>query len=96
MFDTVGSKQLYSGSKFKEGITIFYRLFIIFLFLLLSTVCASAAVPPSSINLSIEASTADLAAIINQSLPKELYKGQGGLGTSVTVLRTGPVVVTAS
>jgi hypothetical protein len=63
---------------------------------LLSTVCASAAVPPSSINLSVEASAADLAAIINQSLPKELYKGQGGLGTSVTVLRTGPIVVTAS
>ena len=41
-------------------------------------------------------STVDLATIINQSLPKELYKGQGGLGTSVTVLRTGPVVVTAT
>ncbi len=52
--------------------------------------------PPSSINLSVESSAADLAAIINQSLPKELYKGQGGLGTSVTVRRTGPVVVTAS
>ena len=73
-----------------------YRLLITFLFLLLSTVCASAAVPPSSINLSVEASTTDLAAIINQSLPKELYKGQGGLGTSVTVLRTGPVLVTAT
>ncbi len=42
------------------------------------------------------ASATDLAAIINQSLPKELYKGQGGLGTSVTVLRTGPIAVTAS
>lgn len=52
--------------------------------------------PPSSINLSVEASAADLAAIINQSLPKELYKGQGSLGTSVTVLRTGPVAVAAS
>ena len=58
--------------------------------------CASAAVPPSSINLSVETSAADLAAIINRSLPKELYKGQGGLGTSVTVLRTGPVAVTAT
>jgi len=38
----------------------------------------------------------DLAAIINQSLPKDLYKGQGGLGTSVTVLRTDPIVVTTS
>ncbi len=73
-----------------------YRLFILFSFLLISTVYASAAVPPSSINLSVEASSADLAAIINQSLPKELYQGQGGLGTSVTVLRTGPVVVTAT
>ncbi|MDD2337364.1 MAG: DUF4403 family protein [Geobacteraceae bacterium] len=52
--------------------------------------------PPSSINLRVEASTADLATIINQSLPKQLYKGQGGAGTSVTVLRTGPVVVTAT
>jgi len=53
-------------------------------------------VPPSSINLSVETSSADLATIINQSLPKELYQGKGGLGTSVTVLRTGPVVVTAT
>jgi len=59
-------------------------------------VCASAAVPPSSINLSIEATAADLATIINQSLPRDLYKGQGELGTSVTVVRTGPVVVTAA
>lgn len=66
------------------------------MFLLLSTVCTSAAVPPSSINLNVMASATDLAAIINQSLPKELYKGQGGLGTSVTVLRTGPIAVTAS
>ena len=88
--------QKYCRSSFKEDIAIIYRLFILFLFLLLNTVCASAAVPPSSINLSVEASTADLATIINQSLPKELYKGQGGLGTSVTVLRTGPVVVTAT
>ena len=58
--------------------------------------CATAAAPPSSINLSVETTTNDLAAIINHSLPKELYKGQGGLGTSVTVLRTGPVLVTAS
>ena len=67
-----------------------------FVFFLFSAVSASAAVPPSSINLRVEASAADLAAIINQSLPKELYKGKGGLGTSVTVLRTGPVVITSS
>jgi hypothetical protein len=72
------------------------RLFIIFLLLSISSVSASAAVPPSSVNLSVETSAADLAAIINRSLPKELYKGQGGLGTSVTVLLTGPVVVSAT
>jgi hypothetical protein len=66
------------------------------LFLSLSTVSASAAVPPSSVNLSVETTAADLAAIINRSLPKELYKGEGGLGTSVTVLRTGPMAVTAA
>jgi len=53
-------------------------------------------VPTSSINLNAETSAADLATIINRSLPKELYKGQGGLGTSVTVLRAGPVAVTAT
>jgi hypothetical protein len=80
----------------KGGRAIFYRLLILCMFLLLTAAGASAAVAPSSINLNVEASAADLAAIINQSLPKQLYKGQGGLGTSVTVLRTGPVVVTAS
>jgi len=80
----------------KEGFVIFYRILTMFAFFLFSAVCSYAAVPPSSINLKVEASTADLAAIINQSLPRELYKGQGGLGTSVTVLRTGPVVVTAT
>lgn len=59
-------------------------------------VCAFAVVQPSSINLGVEASTTDLANIINQSLPKELYKGEGELGVSVTVLRTGPVAVTAA
>lgn len=62
----------------------------------LCAAAASAAVKPSSVNLSVVASTSDLAAIVNQTLPKELYKGQGGLGTSVTVLRTGPIVITAS
>lgn len=72
------------------------RSFLLFLLLLFSTVSASAAVPPSSINLSVETSASDLSAIINRALPKELYKGQGGLGTSVTVLRTGPVQVSAA
>jgi hypothetical protein len=65
-------------------------------FLWVSTVSASAAGPLSSINLSLEASNTELAALLNQSLPKELYKGQGGLGTSVTVQRSGPTVVSAT
>ncbi|MDA8428597.1 MAG: DUF4403 family protein [Geobacteraceae bacterium] len=72
------------------------RIFAGFLLLSFSPVYAYAAVPPSSINLNVETSAANLAAIINRALPKELYKGQGGLGTSVTVLRTGPVAVSAS
>ncbi|MDK9717704.1 MAG: DUF4403 family protein [Trichlorobacter sp.] len=73
-----------------------YRHIILFVLLLFSAVSAFAAVPTSSINLSVESSASDLSAIVNQSLPKELYKGQGGLGTSVTVQRTGPVAVTAN
>lgn len=73
-----------------------HRLLILITLLLFSAASASAAVQPSSINLSVEASAADLAAIMNQSLPAELYKGQGGLGASVTVLRTGPVTVAAA
>lgn len=64
--------------------------------LLLSPLHAAAAVPQSAINLNVETTAADLAAIISKSLPNELYKGKGGLGTSVTVLRTGPVAVTAA
>lgn len=64
-------------------------------FVLLGTVSTPAAAPPSSINLSVVTSATDLAAIINQFLPKELYKGQGAMGTSVTVLRTGPILVAA-
>ena len=66
------------------------------LFLALSTLSAAAALPPSSINLSVETTAADLAAMINRSMPKELYKGEGGMGTTVTVLRTGPIAVTAA
>ena len=62
----------------------------------LSSVGVFAAVPQSSINLSVETTATDLAAIINRSLPRELYKGQGGLGTTVTVLRTGAVIVSAA
>ena len=73
-----------------------FRHLTLFIMLLFSAVSASAAVPASSINLSVEVSAADLSAIVNQSLPQELYKGQGGLGTAVKVLRTGPVAVTAN
>ncbi len=80
----------------KENIAIMSRLFMFILILSLNSVCAFAAVPPSSINLSVETTASDLAAIINRSLPKELYKGQGGLGTTVTVLRTGAAAVSAA
>lgn len=73
-----------------------HRLLILLILLLFSAASTSAAVPPSSINLSVGTSAADLAAIVNQSLPTELYKGQGGLGTSVTVQRTGLVAVAAA
>ena len=82
--------------KQKEDFTIFYRIIILLFCIVISAAAASAAVPPSSINLSVEATAADLAAIVNKSLPQKLYQGQGGLGTSVTVLRTGPAVVSAS
>jgi len=65
------------------------------LFVLLGTQSPYAAVPPSSINLSVVTSATDLATIINRFLPKELYKGQGTMGTSVTVVRTGPLLVAA-
>jgi hypothetical protein len=65
------------------------------LFVLLGAMSATAAVPLSSINLSVVTSATDLATIINQVLPKDLYKGQGAMGTSVTVVRTGPVLVAA-
>jgi len=75
-----------------------FRLLITIPLLLLLFISsgAVAAVPPSSINMSVETTAADLAAIINRSLPTALYKGQGGMGTSVTVLRTGPVAVSAA
>ena len=75
---------------------MYHQFVLIVLLLFITTSVSAAAVPPSSINLSVETSASDLSAIINQSLPQELYKGQGGLGTSVRVLRTGPVTVTAS
>ena len=77
-----------------------FRCLIGLLVAALSTVSVcSAAVNGSAlsvINLSVDATTADLSRILNQSLQKELYRGNGGLGTSVEVLRTGPAVITAA
>lgn len=57
---------------------------------------ASNGAPSSTINLQVETSAAELGNILNQSIKKNLYKGQGSLGTSVEILRTGAVSVTAS
>ncbi len=67
-------------------------------FMLTSSICEAAVnmVKPSTINLNVETSTADLGNMLNQSIKKELYKGQGSLGTSVEVMRAGAVAVTAS
>jgi len=77
-----------------------FRFFVGLLCALLSTtsVCYAAVNDSalSVINLSVDANTADLSRILNQSLQKELYRGSGALGTSVEVLRTGPAVITAA
>lgn len=77
-----------------------HRFLIALVCTVLSTtsVC-SAAVNGSAlsvINLSVDATAADLSRIVNKSLQKELYKGNGSLGTSMEVLRTGPAVVTTA
>lgn len=74
---------------------MFWRLVVVVL-VLLSSVSFSQAVPLSSINLRVETTAADLSALVNRSLPQELYKGQSILGTSVKVLRSGPIAITAS
>lgn len=77
-----------------------FRFLAVFLCTLLSTASLCSAAENSStlsvINLSVDATTADLSRILNQSLQKVLYKGNGTLGTSVEVLRTGPTVITAA
>lgn len=50
----------------------------------------------STINVQVEASTADLGNILNKSIKKELFKGEGSFGTSVEMIRNGSIVVTAS
>jgi hypothetical protein len=73
-----------------------FRYILPIIFLLFTALPATAGAPPSTLNLSITATAADLAALINRSLPNKLYEGQGMLGTTVTVTRTGPVGSTAA
>lgn len=79
---------------------MFFRFLIGVLCAFLSTtsVCFAAVngTAPSVINLSVDATADDLSRILNKSLQRELYKGSGGLGTSVDVLRTGPAVITTA
>jgi hypothetical protein len=71
-------------------------LFIAF-FVTVNVSTAAVNNPASSVvNLSVDATTADLSRILNQALQKDLYKGSGGLGTSLEILRTGPAVITAA
>ncbi|MDD2274085.1 MAG: DUF4403 family protein [Desulfuromonadaceae bacterium] len=77
-----------------------FRFVVGLLCTLISTVtlCSAAvsSTAPSTINLSVDANTADLSRILNQSLQKDLYKGKGAFGASVEVIRTGPAVITAA
>ncbi|MHB8058620.1 MAG: DUF4403 family protein [Desulfuromonadaceae bacterium] len=77
-----------------------FRFFVGLVCVLLSaiSVCSAAdnGTALSVINLSVDAHTADLSRLLNQSLQKDLYKGKGALGTSVEVIRTGPAVITAA
>ena len=75
---------------------IISRIILPIIFLLLTALPVTAGAPPSTLNLSITTTAADLAALINRSLPNKLYEGQGMLGTTVIVTRTGPVGVTAA
>ncbi len=51
----------------------------------------------SSMNITVEASTKDLTATLDRLVPKELYKGATKTkGLTATVLRNGPIVVTAA
>ena len=52
---------------------------------------------PSTLNIPIEASTDDIARILNQTVRKELYKGSTGTrGLAADVQRNGPIVVGAT
>ncbi|GAM09447.1 hypothetical protein OR1_01726 [Geobacter sp. OR-1] len=77
---------------------ILHLFSLLALLLLASTICEAAGngVQSSTIILKVETTAADLGNILNQSIKKELYKGQGSLGTSVEILRAGSVAVTAA
>lgn len=52
---------------------------------------------PSTLNVPIEATTDDLARILNQAVRKDLYKGSTGTsGVTADVVRNGTIVVTAA
>ncbi len=52
---------------------------------------------PSTLNIPIEASTDDLARVLNQTVRKELYKGSTKTrGLSATVVRNGTIIVSAA
>lgn len=78
------------------GFKLYNQFFSVFLLLLFFSISNAFAVLPSSINLTVETSATNLSAIINQSLPTELYKSRGGVGTGVKLSRIAPVSVTAS
>jgi hypothetical protein len=51
----------------------------------------------STLNVGVEASAGELAAMLNRMIPKELYKGSTKTkGLTADLLRTGPVAVSAS
>jgi len=51
----------------------------------------------SMLNIAVEASTDEIAGVLNQALSKELYKGSAGTsGLTVDVVRNGPLVVSAA
>ena len=75
-----------------------YVICLLGLFVLTASLCEAAGngVPPSTINIRVDAAAADLANILNKSVSKDLFKGQGGYGTSVEIVRNGPIVVTTA
>lgn len=90
-----------------------YVVFVVALSMLLAPYCSSFGVTPSlagdeasgaesgkvrsTLNIPIEASTDELAAVLNQSLPAQLYRGTAGMkNLNADVKRNGPVAVSAA